>query len=169
MSAMTTQIINLTIVYSTFYSGADQRKHQSAASLAFVWRIYRWPVNSPHKRPVTRKMFPFDVVIMLSCYVMDLYPWPSGLSHCHGSNLLWDKVYANHFLIVNYTGKHGIIYVRTWYILHYSPRYANDVLWHPRRCDIWVSYHIINIMGVMVQNISLFSMNELNTFLFVDF
>ena len=26
--------------------------------------IHRWPVNSPHKGPVTRKMFPFDDVIM---------------------------------------------------------------------------------------------------------
>ena len=41
-----------------------QRKHQSSASLAFVRRIHRRPVNSPHKGPVTRKMFPFDDVIM---------------------------------------------------------------------------------------------------------
>ena len=40
------------------------RKHQSSASLAFVWGIHRGPVNSPHKWPVTRKMFPFDDVIM---------------------------------------------------------------------------------------------------------
>ena len=46
------------------YSDADQIKHQSSASLAFVWGIHRSPVNSPHKWPVTRKMFPFDDVIM---------------------------------------------------------------------------------------------------------
>ena len=45
-------------------SDADQRKHQSSASLAFVRGIHRGPVNSPHKWPVTRKMFPFDDVIM---------------------------------------------------------------------------------------------------------
>ena len=39
------------------HSGADQRKHQCSVSLAFVWGIHRWPVNSPHKGPVTRKMF----------------------------------------------------------------------------------------------------------------
>ena len=50
--------------YATVYSDADQRKHQSSASLAFVWGIHRAPVNSPHKWPVTRKMFPFDDVIM---------------------------------------------------------------------------------------------------------
>ena len=44
---------------------ADQRKHQSSASLAFVWGIHRRPVNSPHKWPVTRKMFAFDDVIMM--------------------------------------------------------------------------------------------------------
>ena len=64
MGTMASQITSLTSVYSTAYSGAYQRKHQSSASLAFVWGIHRWPVNSPHKWPVTRKMFPFDDVIM---------------------------------------------------------------------------------------------------------
>ena len=58
------QITSLTIVYSTVYSDADQRKHQSSASLAFVWGIHRGPVKSLHKWPVTRKMFPFDDVTM---------------------------------------------------------------------------------------------------------
>ena len=67
MDMMASQITSLTIVYSTVYSGTDQRKHQSYASLAFVWGIHRSPVNSPHKWPVTRKMFPFDDVIMCNC------------------------------------------------------------------------------------------------------
>ena len=53
MGAMASQITSLTIVYSTVYSGADQRKHQSSASLAFVRGIHRWPVNCPHKGPVS--------------------------------------------------------------------------------------------------------------------
>ena len=62
---MASQITSLAIVYSTVYSDADQRKHQSSASRAFVRGIHRWPMNSPHKGPVTRKMFPFsDGVIM---------------------------------------------------------------------------------------------------------
>ena len=60
MDTMASQITSVTIVYSTVYSGADQRKHQSSVLLAFV----RGPVNSPHKCPVTRKMFPFNDVIM---------------------------------------------------------------------------------------------------------
>ena len=75
MGTITSLITRLTIVYSTVYSDADQRKHQSSASLAFVWGIHRGPVNSPHKWPVTRKMFPFDDIIMYcwSCY--QVTPW----------------------------------------------------------------------------------------------
>ena len=64
MGAAASQITSLTVVYPTVHSGADQRKHQSSASLVFVWGIHRRPVNSPHKGPLTRKMFPFDDVIM---------------------------------------------------------------------------------------------------------
>ena len=66
MGAIASQITSLTIVYSTVYSDADQIKHQSSASLAFVRGIHQGPVNSPHKWPVTRKMFPFDDVFMYS-------------------------------------------------------------------------------------------------------
>ena len=63
MSAMASHITGVSIVCSTVGSGADQRKHQSSASLAFVRGIHRWPVNSPHKGPATRKMYPSDYVI----------------------------------------------------------------------------------------------------------
>ena len=64
MNTIASQITSLTIVYLTVNSGTDQRKHQSSTSLAFVRGIHRRPVNSPHKGPVMRKMFPFDDVIM---------------------------------------------------------------------------------------------------------
>ena len=64
MSAMASQTIGISIVYSSVCPGVDQRKHQSSASLAVVRGIHRWPVNSPHKGTVTRKMFPFDDVII---------------------------------------------------------------------------------------------------------
>ena len=72
MSTMAYQITSLTMVYSTVYSGVDQREHQSSASLSFGWGIHRWPVNSPHKGPVTRKCSHlmtsslFDIVSRLS-------------------------------------------------------------------------------------------------------
>ena len=64
MIAMASQITGVSMVYSIVCSGADQRRHQSSASLVFVRGIHRWSVDSPHKGPVTRKMFPFDDVIM---------------------------------------------------------------------------------------------------------
>ena len=64
MGAMASQITSLAIVFSTIYSGTDQRKHQSSASLAFVREIHQGPVNSLHNWPVTRKTLPFDDVIM---------------------------------------------------------------------------------------------------------
>ena len=66
MGTMASQITGVSIVYLTVSSGADQIKHQSFASLAFVWGIHRWQENSSHKVPVTRKMFPFDDVIIKS-------------------------------------------------------------------------------------------------------
>ena len=60
MKAIVFQITGVSIVCS----GAYQRKHKSCTSLAFVRGIHRWPVNSPHKGPVTWKIFPFDDVIM---------------------------------------------------------------------------------------------------------
>ena len=73
ISVMVSQITSVSIVYSTVCSGANQRKHQSSASLALVREIHWWPANSPHKRPVTRKIFPLNDVIMYleeqaSCY-----------------------------------------------------------------------------------------------------
>ena len=64
MRAMASQITGVSILCSAFCSGAYKKKHQRSASLAFVRGIHRWPVDSPRKGPVTRKIFPFDDVIM---------------------------------------------------------------------------------------------------------
>ena len=68
MSALASQITAVSIVYSNVCSGEDQRKHQSPSPLAFVMGIHRWPVDSPHNGPVTRKLSPFDDVIMIKRY-----------------------------------------------------------------------------------------------------
>ena len=65
MGAMASQITSLTIVYSRAYSGADQRKHLSPAPLSFVWELTGDLWIPPYKGPATRKMFPFDDVIMI--------------------------------------------------------------------------------------------------------
>ena len=89
---MASQITSITIVCSTDYSGIKQRKPQSSASLAFVRGIHRWQVNSAHKRPVTRKMFPFDDVIMpFSIYVGSVgRPVPLVHIRCRkGGSIVW--------------------------------------------------------------------------------
>ena len=73
MVRMASQITSLMTIYSTVYSGVDQRKHQSSTSLAFVWGIHCWSVNFLHKLPVTRKMFPFDDIIMH--FPDDIFKW----------------------------------------------------------------------------------------------
>ena len=83
MDSIASQITSLTSVYSTVHSGADQSKHQRSASLAFVWEIHRWSVNFPHKWPVTRKMFPFDDIIMWNLSWSMLVKWL----------LRWDKIW----------------------------------------------------------------------------
>ena len=64
MNALASQITSLTIVYSSVYSGTDERKYQSSASLAFLRGIHRGPVNSPHKGP--------DKLINASPYVYQI-------------------------------------------------------------------------------------------------
>ena len=83
MDAMAPQITNLTIVYLTVYSGGDQWKHQSPASLAFVRRIHRRPETSPHNGPVTRKMLPFGDVIMSRNFIIGAI-LVSALTLTHG-------------------------------------------------------------------------------------
>ena len=66
LSAMASQITSLTIVYSTVYSGADQRNIRVPRYWPFVQGIHRLPVISLHKWPVTWKMVPFDDVTISS-------------------------------------------------------------------------------------------------------
>ena len=89
MGKMASQIASLTIVYSTVYLSADLRKYQSSAPLAFAQGIHRGPVNSPHKWPLTRRIFHLmtsswyiryygDTVVSLSHRLdMNCHFWPT--------------------------------------------------------------------------------------------
>ena len=83
MGANASQITSLTVVYSIVYSHADKKTNQTSASLAFVRGIHRGPVNSPHKWPVSRKMFPF----MTSSWIKKVCPchdaWHTSISDIH--------------------------------------------------------------------------------------
>ena len=92
MGGMASQITSLTIVYWTIHSGADQGKHQSSESLAFVREIQRWPVNSPHKGPVTRKVFPFDDVSMAAHGLLP--SWHRNIPHIY---VYWCQLISSEF------------------------------------------------------------------------
>ena len=99
MGTMASRITSLMILCWTVDSGADQRKHQSSASLAFMRVIHQWPVNYPHKGPVTRKMFPFDDVIMRA----------NNVSRCRGamdtSSASLATLYGNPQFLPQYRGQ----------------------------------------------------------------
>ena len=101
MDAIASLITSLTSVYSTVHPGADQRKHKSSASLAFVRGIHRRSVNFPHKRPVTRKMFPFDDVIMSW-----IYTFTHCISHISQSFLIIKQLIIK-FLIINLSNSYS--------------------------------------------------------------
>ena len=128
--AIVSQITSLTIVYSTVYSDADQRKHQSSASLAFVWGIHRGPVNSPHKLPVTRKMFPFDDVIMETSHTRGPF-YEHGLisdpawMNTHIPRKVWDEIT---YSVPNFNG----YTVEVWeWISNFTLHFMMDVIIFP--------------------------------------
>ena len=151
MDPIASQITSLTIVYSTVYSGTDQSKHQSSASPAFVWGIHRGPVNSPHKWPVTRKMFPFDDVIMsqdltetiLGCYS----PPPGSVKSLTLSFYTIDDLPGN---LWNYKSKrlnfwtHWTNITPSLHTKHLTALDANDEFWNLFLLDAITNTHNLN-------------------------
>ena len=92
------------VFFPTVYSGANQSKYQSSTSLAFVWGIYQWQVNSLHKCPVTQKMFLFDDIILKCIHhteVTVMWKNPFYWFHWHAilsSSTGWDDVWQTEFL-----------------------------------------------------------------------
>ena len=143
------QISNLTVVYSTVYSDADHRKHQSSASLAFVRGIHRGPVNSPHKWPVTPRMFPFDDVIVRRAGLLwsqqDFeWRWSVPLFKCltvlEFSFILFDLCLLITFFnfIMNY------VPIVTFWIFTYHKIWILSIMF----CSIW-SYWIIYFLACL--------------------
>ena len=132
MSAMASQITSLEIVYSIIYSGADQRIHQSSASLAFVRGIHRWPVNSPHKGPAMWKMTSSWYLWRLMWSVKSA--WNDSYRH-HITYSIWEfyVTYLTYLwaltvftpLIWNST----LCWVMTWPIQELSG-FTNSIFWH---------------------------------------
>ena len=111
MGAMASEITSLTIVYSTVYSEADERKHQSSVSLVFVRGIHRRSVNFPHKGPVLMKMFPFDDVIMYWTYTFcKRSPDPPPLSYILPLRNSHQCILNGHVNFTSYTAVFVLLY-----------------------------------------------------------
>ena len=184
MSAVASQITSVCIVCSTVGSGADQRKHQSSVSLAFVrlsqvksntfychtlmvnhtshndhnnkrsiWQqgmkealligpsywslIHTWPVNSPHKWPVTRKMFLFDDVIMLLLLTTGIFMGSdrtkrlmAQIHHLNQRCITFNRAPGNTFISKKRSSKYGISKKILW-----STQIAWAVFWVPGKHD----------------------------------
>ena len=144
-SPMASQITSLTIVYSIVYSGANQRKHQSSASLAFVRGIHRWPVNSSHKGPVTRKIFPFEDVIMTMPMVSTL-----PLSYLPGK-FTADSLSAHYIvlslsrfisLILTHWGRDKMVAILQMTVLIALPSKKIRLFWFKFHCNLFVRVHL---------------------------
>ena len=64
MSALASQITSLTIVYSTVYAGTFGKKTSKLRATGLYEGNSPVTGDFPAQKPVTRKMFPFDNVIM---------------------------------------------------------------------------------------------------------
>ena len=106
MDRMASQITSLTIVNCAVYSGADKKNNSKAPRhwpLCGEFTEDRWiPL---HKWPVTRKMFPFDDVIMI-------HVWGRGINDiAYGWIRNWAKIFVNSWLWLGQvwkTGNHNI-------------------------------------------------------------
>ena len=122
MNTMASQIIGISIVCSIFCSGVDEKqKHQSSASQAFVRGSHRWPVNSPHKRSVMRKIFPFDDAIMRPPELDEPDELPEILNHYN--------IYAKY---------------RYGFNTYQYAKYRTEIDWRPKiavnsRCRVFLS------------------------------
>ena len=154
MSAMASQITGLTIVYSAVYSGTDKKKHQSSASLAFVRGIHWWPVNSPHKWPVMRSMFPLmtsscpaDVWVKSTVILPQQASWNMG-------NMCWPSaccvVWAYHL----FPKEHFETYMRSWSLILYNDAVGNisvsntTVLWYSPYLRDWLYLSTTRLWGL---------------------
>ena len=120
MNTMVSLITSVSSVCPTVWAGTHQRKHQSSASVAFVRGIHWWPVDSPHKGPVTQKMFSCDDTIM----------WRDGWNGCVWISLRERNAWTPCVIIRSHTGEGfggrsdhiNQTYISDWNVVIYAAR-----------------------------------------------
>ena len=99
MTKMASQITSLTVVYSTVYSDADQRKHQSFASLAFVWGIHRDRWIPRTKGQLRGKCFHLMTSSCQELGVTKVHCWPRVRNIFHLGHKLRSFVWLIYFQV----------------------------------------------------------------------
>ena len=103
MGTMASQITSLTIVYSTVYSGAEQRKHQIKLPVTGLCAGNSPGIGEfPHKQPVTQKIFPFDDVIMIMCMLWGNFSTQINVTHADHSDQLSTNFHQHPTMITPY-------------------------------------------------------------------
>ena len=150
MNAMTSQITSVLIVYSTVCSSAYQRKHQNSASLAFVRGIHRSPVNSPHRVPVTRKMLPFDDVVMYTIIKLSCCKLSSAGNKVHHDRNVAINVFKQIFVVILKLITATMIMNSRWIIAPAARRirwkvftFRNIILLAPSRSSLAASMEVL--------------------------
>ena len=127
MTTMASQITSLTVVYSTVYSDADQRKHQSSVSLAFVWGLHRDRWIPRTKGQLRGKCF----------HLM------TSLSKLHATGPLWGESTSDWWFPSQRASNMGSFFM-WWH--HHATKDNNKVGYHsPRAAMLWG--HLSNMNG----------------------
>ena len=120
MNAMACQITGVLTACSVVCSGAHQRKHQCSASLAFMRRILRWPVDSSHKGQWRRKC----LHSMTSSWTLQIYSRFVKCRVCWNLVLVSSLSFHNHTACVSilsprFCRRHFIIHFLVWTLLYF--------------------------------------------------
>ena len=98
MTTLASQITSLTVVYSTVCSDADQRKHQSSASLAFVWGIHRDRWIPRTKGQLRGNCF----------HLMTSSCWRGNSFPCHIMSSLWLSIFRLKGIDIKITSRFSV-------------------------------------------------------------
>ena len=99
MTTLASQITSLTVVYSIAYSGVDQRKHQSSASLAFVRGIHRtgeFPAQRASNAENVSIWWRHHAIVIILCVVLTDVIQPVLPSKVPGTQAQWNNTFLLH-------------------------------------------------------------------------
>ena len=144
MRALTSQITSLTTVYSTVYSRRRSKKKSKLRVTGLCAGNSPVTGEFPAQRPVTRKMFPFDDVIMLSIVINHLTWMDADLSHAWTSETQ-KVIRRNEFSVIFRVFRPPIVILieHTRCSINLKPIQKISIicnLWENKNCDLAIVF-----------------------------